>query len=143
MNKTYQWHGVNTVLVLLALSTGFICQSLQAQEDKIELTVLQKKIAELDVSFATTSIQTGVQAELALNESEIGQEQLRLWYLQAENDCYDKFFVTSCINDSKLLRRKLFAVLQRISVEAKAFQRKEHIDQIDADLQIKNTPVTQ
>lgn len=138
MKKTFNWHGINYVMALVLLGAGLTCQNLRAQEDKIELAVLQKKIAELDLLHSSTSIQSGVKADLALNESEIVQEQLRLWYLQAENHCYDKFFVTSCINDSKLVRRKLFAILQRISVEAKAFQRKEHIDQLDADLQQKN-----
>jgi hypothetical protein len=143
MKMTFNWHKINGVLVLLSLSAGLMSTNLHAQEGKTELTILQKKIAELDRRYGSTSIQSGADAEQALNDSEIAQEELRIWYLQAENNCYDKFFVTSCINDTKLVRRNLFAILQRISVEAKAFQRKEHIDQLDADLQRKNTPQSQ
>ncbi|MFZ6748313.1 hypothetical protein [Undibacterium sp. Ren11W] len=143
MKKIFNERGIRNLLTLVLLSAALMGPDLQAQDDKVDFAVLQQKVATLDLSYGSTSIQSGEKAELALNETEIAQEELRIWYLQAENNCYDKFFVTSCINDSKLVRRKLFAILQRISVEAKAFQRKEHIDQLDADLLQKNTPPLQ
>jgi hypothetical protein len=118
----------------------FFSQNLLAQQAKIDLAVLNKTIVALDANYASGTILSSAVADQALTEAEIAQDDLQIWFLQEESNCYERFFVTACLNRNKLSKRNYQTILQRITVEAKAFQRKEHIDQIDADLKLKNTP---
>jgi hypothetical protein len=118
----------------------FFSQNLLAQQAKIDLAVLNKTIVALDANYASGTILSSAVADQALTEAEIAQDDLQIWFLQEESNCYERFFVTACLNGNKLSKRNYQTILQRITVEAKAFQRKEHIDQIDADLKLKNTP---
>jgi hypothetical protein len=118
----------------------FFSQNLLSQQAKIDLAVLNKTIVALDANYASGTILSSAVADQALTEAEIAQDDLQIWFLQEESNCYERFFVTACLNRNKLSKRNYQTILQRITVEAKAFQRKEHIDQIDADLKLKNTP---
>lgn len=119
----------------------FFSQNLLAQQAKIDLAVLNKTIVALDANYASGTILSSAVADKALTEAEIAQDDLQIWFLQEESNCYERFFVTACLNKNKLSKRNYQTILQRITVEAKAFQRKEHIEQIDADLKLKNTPL--
>jgi hypothetical protein len=130
-------HGVALFVLFGAM---FFSQNLLAQQANIDLAVLNKTIVELDANYASGTILSSVVADKALTEAEIAQEELQIWFLQEEANCYERFFVTACLNKNKLRKRNYQSILQRITVEAKAFQRKEHIDQIDADLKLKNNP---
>jgi hypothetical protein len=127
-------HGVSLVVLFAAM---FFSQNSLAQQAKINQVVLNKTIMELDASYASGTILSSVVADKALTEAEIAQEELQIWFLQEEANCYERFFVTVCLNKNKLRKRNYQSILQRITVEAKAFQRKEHIEQIDADLELK------
>jgi hypothetical protein len=131
-------HGVSLIVLFGAM---LFSQNLLAQQAKIDVVVLNKTIVELDASYASGTILSSVAADKALTEAEIAQEELQIWFLQEEANCYERFFVTACLNKNKLKKRNYQSILQRITVEAKAFQRKEHIDQIDADLKLKNNPL--
>lgn len=109
-----------------------------AQQAKIELRELNKTIVTLDTQYAAGSIQSSASAEEALSETAFAQEDLQVWYLQMERECYEKFFVNYCLNEGKMLRRNHTAVLQRIIVEAKALQRRQHIEQLDESRRVKN-----
>lgn len=116
----------------------FCMQSVHAQAVLPDFPQLQKRIAQLDLSYRVGSIQTPEMAELALSETGAAQSDLQTWFIYAEQECYEKFFVTACLNQIKLLRRDNAAILQRIKVEARAFQRLQRINELDERLKEKN-----
>jgi hypothetical protein len=62
---------------------------------------------------------------------------VQLWYQQSERDCYDRFFVTACLNKLRVTHVHYNDTVQRVLVEAKAFQRKHHIEELDESLKLK------
>ncbi|CAN5905899.1 hypothetical protein BH11PSE12_BH11PSE12_16710 [soil metagenome] len=109
-----------------------------AQQTKVELRELNKTIVTLDTHYAAGSIQSLATAEEALSETSFAQEDLQVWYMQMERDCYEKFFVNYCLNEGKMILRNHTVLLQRIIVEAKALQRRQHIEQLDESRRVKN-----
>lgn len=105
----------------------------------ISLEDLSAQIAKLDLRYAPTTIQSLFLAETALDEVQPLQKQLQSWFLVAERACYERFFVNACLDEAKLMRRKHNVILQRVSIEAKAFLRKDHIEHLDNELKLKNT----
>ena len=110
-----------------------------AQQGKLTLSQLDKTIATLDHTYAVGKILTSVEAEKAIGEASVAKIDLQNWFVQSEVECYEKFFVTSCLNDIKLIRRTNTEILQRIIVEAKALQRLKHMEQLDQRLMDKNS----
>lgn len=96
---------------------------------------LASEITGLDARYAPGSIQSKDAAEQALAQATADDAALQGWYTQAEQACAEKFFVNSCLIDIKLHRREYHSILQRISIEAKAFQRKQHIEELDKELE--------
>ncbi|MBC3916220.1 hypothetical protein H8L32_01860 [Undibacterium sp. CY18W] len=117
------------VLLQLALSSPAA-----AVPDSNELSAIVGLTAALDQKYAPGSITTGTTADVALKEATAAQQRLQSWYEQAEKACHNKFFVNDCLDDTKQQRRQYIVVLQRISLEAKALQRKLHIEQLDQEL---------
>lgn len=133
-------HFVSIIFALISLCGATISSDLMAQQFKIELSQLNKTITNLDEIYNGDRIQSSIAADEALLKINRAQVDLQIWYAQMERECYEKFFVNSCINKNKLIRRNYSSVLQRIEVEAKAFQRKEHIEQLDASQAAKKLP---
>jgi hypothetical protein len=98
---------------------------------------LSARIKELDVRYAAGNIQSRDAAEAALEQVAVNDAALQNWYARAEQVCYDRFFVNSCMIDIKLHRREYHMILQRIRVESNAFQRKQHIDELDEALRAR------
>ncbi|MCU6433458.1 hypothetical protein LPB67_06640 [Undibacterium sp. Jales W-56] len=113
---------------------------MQAQTTGTSLQDLSGEIARLDSHYAPGTIQSVLLAESALDEVQPLQKQLQSWFLLAEHACYDRFFVNACLDNAKLTRRKYKLILQRVSLEAKAFLRKDHIEHLDNELKRKNHP---
>ena len=110
-----------------------------AQQNKLTLAQLTKTITTLNQTYAAGVIESSAMSELAIVEANAAKNDVLKWYAQAEQTCYENFFVTSCLNDIKLTRRDKLAILQRINVEAKAWQRKQRIEELDTKLQEKNS----
>jgi colicin import membrane protein len=55
-------------------------------------------------------------------------------FAEEERACYPKFFVTSCVNDAKELRRRALVELQQVEVEANAFKRRAKVRDRDRAL---------
>lgn len=126
----------------IALAICIFClpaAKVMAQQSKQTLPQLTKTIATLDQTYAAGLISSSTISEQAIVEATSAKSEVQKWYVQAEQTCYDKFFVTSCLNDIKLTRRDKLAILQRINVEAKAWQRKQRIEELDAKLLEKNS----
>lgn len=120
------------IIVLLPFAT------FASGEGKLSLPLLAEVISTLDLTYSAGAIQSANMAEQAIVEANITKIDLLKWYAQAEQACAEKFFVTSCLNNIKLVRRDKLSILQRITVEAKAWQRKQRIEQLDEKLQEKN-----
>ncbi|MFZ6742623.1 hypothetical protein ACO0LC_05335 [Undibacterium sp. JH2W] len=124
---------------LLSICLGLLLQmtiafSAQAVPDSDELAQIAGSTASLDQKYAAGSLSTAEQADSALKESSAVQQRLQRWYEQADRACHQIFFVNDCLNDVKQQRRQYIVSLQRISLEAKALQRKLRIDELDRDL---------
>lgn len=130
-----------STLLITALICIFILPvaDAMAQESKQILAQLTKTVATLDQTYTANAITSSTISEQAIVEVNAAKSDVQKWYAQAEQTCYDKFFVTSCLNDIKLTRRDKLAILQRINVEAKAWQRKQRIEELDAKLLEKNS----
>lgn len=124
-------HGI--VVFLFVLQSGIA----MAEQEKPSLDELNKVIASLDASYTGGSIQSLAQAEKALADADQAKTVLQKWYVQSEIDCHEKFFVNACLNGIKLIQRSKGDILQRITVEAKALQRKRHIEELDEKLKEK------
>ncbi len=122
-------------IYILVLSAGDV----MAQQSKLTLPQLTKAIASLDQIYAAGAIGSLSMSEQAIVEANAAKNDVQKWYAQAEQTCAENFFVTSCLNDIKLTRRDKLAILQRINVEANAWQRKQRIEELDAKLQEKNS----
>ncbi|MES2047584.1 MAG: hypothetical protein V4447_04225 [Pseudomonadota bacterium] len=133
---------LSTLLFTALIGTGIFVLPVgdaMAQQSKLTLEQLTKTIATLDQTYSAGAIESSAMSEQAIVEVSVAKGDVLKWYAQAEQTCYDKFFVTSCLNDIKLNRRDKLAILQRINVEAKAWQRKQRIDELDTKLQEKNS----
>ncbi|MFZ6721069.1 hypothetical protein [Undibacterium sp. Ji49W] len=119
------------VAVLFQLA---ITSPAMAAPDSNELSAIVGMTTALDQKYPPGSITTGDTADAALKEATAAQQRLQSWYEQADKVCHDKFFVNDCLDDTKQQRRQYIVVLQRISLEAKALQRKLHIEQLDKEL---------
>ena len=130
---------LSTVLIA-AIVCIFIMPTadVMARQSKLTLAQLTKAITTLDQTYAAGAIDSSIMSEQAIVEASAAKNDVQKWYVQAEQICAENFFVTSCLNDIKLIRRDKLAILQRINVEAKACQRKQRIDELDAKLQEKN-----
>lgn len=125
---------------VLAIGLFSFCSvsSAQIQDPPLTLDELASVVGKLDQTYAPKAIQTVEAADAALAQVEPTQRQLQAWYIRTQHTCYERFFVNSCLDNAKLSRRKHSVILQRISVEAKAYKRKEHIEELDAELKLKN-----
>ena len=133
-------HRLSNLLISVASATMLLFPASTLASDEVKLTLLQlnQKIKTLDKIYSTGAIQSAIIAEKAIDEASETKNDLQKWYLQAEQACAEKFFVTSCLNDIKLVRRDKLSILQRITIEAKAWQRKQRIEQLDLKLQERN-----
>ncbi|WP_394780354.1 hypothetical protein [Undibacterium sp.] len=113
------------------------CSSMSKKEPSASDAIgkqLGVEIAALDAKYAAGSIQSKEASEAALVQVTSEEASLQTWYAQAQQSCYDVFFVNSCLAEANMHRREYRAVLQRIRIEANKFQRKLHIDELDNNL---------
>lgn len=104
-----------------------------------ELTSIVSLTKRLDAQYAPNAIVTPEAAAMALQESDAAQLRLQAWVTQAESACHQKFFVNSCLSDVRVERRASLDILHRIATEAKALQRRVHIQQLDEALARKQS----
>ena len=131
---------LSTLLITAAIGILVLpTTDVMAEQNKLTLAQLTKTVAKLDQTYAAGAIESSTMSEQAIIEANTAKNDVQQWYVQAEQACYEKFFVTSCLNDITLTRRDKLAILQRINVEAKAWQRKQRIEELDAKLQEKNS----
>lgn len=108
----------------------------QREQQAVSMTrLLADTVVALDRRYSPGSIASLDMADQALEQSDAGEDKMQAWYAVNEKACNQRFFVNSCLHDLKVQRRAFKTVLQRIGVEAKAFQRKQRIEQLDKNLE--------
>jgi hypothetical protein len=134
--KTTLRSGATIAACLLLSSVVTACATSNAPSAAVKMAEtaregLIKAVTELDTRYPTGSIHSLEAANAADNASRDGEDALADWYGRAQKACYERFFVTNCLDDLKLRRREFKTVLQRVKVEAGAFQRKYHTEELD------------
>ncbi len=87
--------------------------------------------AELVERYPAKSIASVQQADAALSEIKPVREQIDRLFADDRAACFERFLVSSCLNDAKEKRRLSMHAVRRIEVEAKAFLRKDKADERD------------
>jgi hypothetical protein len=129
--KTLFRHIRNCVMLTLLMLAAMTAAQAQQSEAKLTLDDVSVKVVDLEAAYSPGSILSSTTAEKALSEVIELESDLQLWFSDAEQACYDKFFVNACLNTIKLKLREKMGILLRIKVEAKAFQRRRRIEQLD------------
>lgn len=93
--------------------------------------------ANLGSGFRPGGIASVEQADRALDEAARERAVIEARYVAEENECYPRFFATSCIDGAKERRRQSLVRLRSIEQEANAFKRHARVLERDAALQKK------
>jgi hypothetical protein len=112
-------------------------QSVYAQQKAMTDAQIGDVIKALETSYPKGSIDSMTMVANVIDAAAGIKADVQLWYQQSERDCYDHFFVTACLNKLRVTHVHYNDIVQRVLVEAKAFQRKNHIDQLDESLRLK------
>lgn len=83
----------------------------------------ESAVQALSKEFSSGSILSVPLAELALNKLEQLQTTLQVELQEKETACLDHFFTNACLQELRLKRRELQAILRNIRIEAKSFLR--------------------
>jgi len=81
--------------------------------------------------FPPLSIDSVERAEEAIRRLPEVNEQLNRRYSREKAECYERFFVASCLSDLRTRERRAFKAVNRVEVEAKAFLRRERAAERD------------
>ena len=84
--------------------------------------------------YPAGSIQTVEQARQALDDVELERKFAGEDFLDAKDICLKKFFVTSCLDKAKEVRRKTMNSIRVVEVEANAYLRKEKAAERDRNV---------
>ena len=104
------------------------------------LAFAQPASTALQIHYPAGSIQNDQQASAALSEVSTERKEIEQIFIEDKNACYDKFFVSSCLNSAREKRRIALRIVRKVEVEANAFLRKEKADERDravAERQLK------
>jgi colicin import membrane protein len=80
---------------------------------------------------APPKVTTSAEAANALTAASAERAATEARYTAAETICYQRFFVTNCLDAAKEKRRSALAQLRAIEVDAKHFQRQAQADETD------------
>jgi hypothetical protein len=84
--------------------------------------------------YPAGSIHSVEQAEQAIADVTRERAAIENRYVSEEAACYDKFFVSACLDGAKERRRQALQPLRNIENEAKHFQRQARVDERDKAL---------
>jgi hypothetical protein len=122
---------------LLLIFTYFSCSTCWAVE---KFDVLASATTKLKQRYPMESFISMQVADEAIAESLRLQSKLDEWFFENEAACYRVFFVNSCLQDVKGLRRQLLPELKGVEFVAKDFKRQSKVfagDQKNASDQLK------
>lgn len=105
---------IASLIFCWALMLGFAAPAVAAQQPEALLE-----------DFPAGAIQSVDQAERALERLPGARAEAEQRLARGKADCYERFFVSSCLSDVQQESRKLRTAIRRVEVEARAFLRKE------------------
>jgi hypothetical protein len=122
----------------LAALSLILCAGSVAANDASSLQAMQSSPAP-ESRFQPGSIQSGEAAEQALSEAGRRRAEIAARFAADERACMKRFFVNSCVADAREHERHGLAEVRKVEVEAKAVQRRLHIEERDRELAEKQT----
>ena len=122
------------VIMCLTMLASFAADTTQEVMTTEQINAI---MADFEQKYPAGSIDSVPMVENLISAATKTKADLQTWFLQSERDCYNNFFVTDCLNKLRTTRTKHNITIQRILVEAKAYQRQLRIEQLDEELRIK------
>ena len=89
------------------------------------------KASGLRLVYPSGSIVSVALADKALGDASARRSEIEAQYLRDESPCYDRFFVTRCVDAGKERRRIALAEVRAVEVEADYIKRRDTADQRD------------
>lgn len=86
-------------------------------------------------SSVTGAIHSVAEADLALVEAAENRLRVAAQFAKDERACYEKFFVTSCLDRAKEQRRNMLSTIRSVEIEANAFKRRARVEERDKKLE--------
>ncbi len=82
-------------------------------------------------------IQSADQAEQILQEGEALRQQVEARYLAQQNECYDRFFVSSCLEKAAEQHRGALERIRPLEIEANVWKRRTKVEERDRNLELQ------
>lgn len=118
---------------LLSTAAMFVVAAVHAQDAPIAAKPASP-VSEIVQRYPAGSIGNVVQADEALERISRERKRVESEFKAREEQCYDRFFMTSCIDKARERRREELALLRPIEVEANAFKRRATVEERDRRL---------
>ena len=115
--------GTLTVMALLASGCGVL-----TPEKNFDAPL---KASGLRLVYPSGSIVSVALADKALSDASARRAEIQARYLRDESPCYERFFVTRCVDAGKERRRIALAEVRAVEVEADYIKRRDTADQRD------------
>jgi colicin import membrane protein len=87
--------------------------------------------------YPAGSITSEQMADRALADARQARTEIETRFINEQQACHPKFFVTSCVDQAKERRRQALAQLRPIEIEANTFKRKARVEARDQTLENK------
>lgn len=117
--------------------TSIFAHTVSAQQIAMSDAQIESAVRQLETNFPKGSIDSMSMVGNVIQLAAKTKADLQQWYLQSEQGCYERFFVTACLNKLRVDHVRYNDSVQRVLIEAKAFQRKHHIEELDEALRVK------
>jgi hypothetical protein len=83
------------------------------------------------------SIRTVEAADDALREAEAQRQSVEARYFAEQNECYDRFFVSRCLEQAAERHRVALQRIRPIEIEANTWKRRAKVDERDRNLELQ------
>ncbi len=128
-------------LILVMLSMQFSAAQACAQHDVASFPSVDcGQASSVRSSNASEAIHSVADADLALRA--VAEQRLRIAARFAEDErvCYERFFVTSCLDRAKEQRRTMLSNVKLLENEANLFKRRARVEERDKNLASQPQP---
>lgn len=129
---TFWRHATLLSVMLTSLLSGCTSTGPRAAE-----TAGQEEASRIQTAFPLDNIQSAESALQAKSFAEQERLQVMRTFSAHEQQCYDSFFTTRCLNIAVEKKRASLNAIQGIDVEAEAFLRREKVRKRDEALAVK------
>jgi colicin import membrane protein len=127
--------GIVSTSLLMAVVVLSYPQTVAAQEDVVrDQSSPGPNTSAIVERYPSGSIQSVKTADQALADVQQQRSSVEAGFADEERACYKKFFVTSCVDAAKEVRRRALVELQQVEIEANAFKRRARVEERDKAL---------